>query len=176
MTRLLILLLPALCACQASGALPNAKSLAAVSEFDLSRYLGTWYEIAKYPVSFEKGLVGVTATYSMRDDGKVRVENAGFKGSFDGKRKSATAKAWAPDPSRPAELKVSFFWPFSAKYWVIALDSGYQWAVVGEPGRRYLWILSRSPTMSDALYERLVKTVRGLGYDTDRLERMPQKS
>lgn len=170
-----LLLLPAMVlGCRASGALPDAKPLTSVPELDLQRYLGRWYEITKYPVSFEKGLVGVTADYSMRDDGKVRVENAGYEGSFAGPRKTAEGKAWVPDPERSAQLKVSFFWPFAARYWVIALDPDYRWAIVGEPGRRYLWILSRTSTVSDALYGRLVATVRELGYDPDRLERMPQ--
>jgi lipocalin len=175
MIRLLLILPAMVLGCRASGALPDAAPLAAVPDFDLDRYLGTWYEIAKYPVSFEKGLVGVTAKYSMRDDGKVRVENAGYRGSFEGERKTATGRAWVPDPQRPAELKVSFFWPFAAKYWVIALDPEYKWSIVGEPGRRYLWILSRTPTLDDALYRRLVARVRELGYDPDRLEKMPQK-
>ncbi|MHC4955907.1 MAG: lipocalin family protein [Planctomycetota bacterium] len=162
--------------CQASGALPDAPPLRAVTSVDLERYLGTWYEISKYPVSFEKGLVGVTATYSMRDDGNIRVENAGYKGSFDGKLKSATARAWVPNAERPAELKVSFFWPFSAKYWVIGLDTDYQWAIVGEPGRRYLWILARQPRIHDELYQRLVAQVKKLGYDPSLLEKMPQPS
>ena len=161
--------------CRASGALPGAGPLRSVDSFDLDRYLGKWYEIAKYPVSFEEGLVGVTAEYSMRDDGKVRVRNAGLEGSFDGKPKSATAKAWVPDPARPAELKVSFFWPFAAKYWVIALDAQYRWAIVGEPGRKYLWILARTPALDEAEYARLVAKVRELGYDPDRLEKTPQR-
>jgi lipocalin len=161
--------------CRASGALPGAKPLASVPNLDLERYLGTWYEIAKYPVSFEKGLVGVTAKYSMRDDGKVRVENAGYKGTFEGERKTAIGKAWVPDPEKPAELKVSFFWPFAAKYWVIAIDPEYRWSIVGEPGRRYLWILAREPVIDDALYGRLLERIRKLGYDPDRLERMPQR-
>jgi apolipoprotein D and lipocalin family protein len=175
MTRALILSIAALAACQASGALPDANPLTSVPSLDLERYLGTWYEISKYPVSFEKGLVGVTATYSLRDDGRVRVENAGFKGSFDGERSSATAKAWIPNPDRPAELKVSFFWPFSAKYWVIALDPDYRWAIVGEPGRRYVWILAREPRIDDVLYRSLVAKVEALGYQSARLEKMPQE-
>ena len=174
MLRIALLSLIALAACRASGALEDAPPLEAVSELDLERYAGRWFEISKYPVSFEKGLVAVTAEYSMRDDGKVRVLNSGSKGTFDGERKTATAKAWVPDPDRPAELKVMFFWPFSAKYWVIALDDDYRWAIVGEPGRKYLWILARNPAMEDARYASLVERVRELGYDPERLERMPQ--
>lgn len=171
---LLTLLL--LVGCRASGALPNAAPLESVAPFEIERYLGRWYEIAKYPVSFEKGLVGVTAEYSLRDDGDVRVLNAGLVETFEGRRKEATARAWVPDPERPAELKVSFFWPFRAKYWVIALDPEYRWSVVGEPSRQYLWILSRTPQLDEATYAAILERIEvELGYDVERLERMPQQ-
>ncbi len=139
--------------------------------------MGLWYEIAKYPVFFEDGLVGVTAEYSLREDGDLRVSNGGFKGDFDGERLEAKAKAWIPDPERPAELKVSFFWPLSAKYWVVAVDPEYRWAVVGEPSRKYLWVLSRTPQLDDATYGAILKRIREeLAYDSERLELMPQQS
>jgi len=163
--------------CRSSGALPGATPLRSVDDFELERYLGLWYEIAKYPVSFEDGLVGVTAEYSLREDGDVRVQNGGFEGSFDGEASEATAKAWVPDSERPAELKVQFFWPFSAKYWVVALDPEYQWAIVGEPARKYLWILSRTPQLDEETYDALLVRIREeLGYDTERLELMPQQA
>mgnify|MGYP001824604549 CR=1 FL=1 len=161
--------------CRSSGALPGAGPLDSVESLDLDRYLGKWYEISKYPVSFEKGLVGVTAEYSLRDDGKIRVLNAGYKKSFEGELKQSEGKAWIPDPAKSAQLKVMFFWPFSGKYWVIALDPEYRWSVVGEPGRKYLWILSRTPTLPDATYDAIVKRIEELGYDTSRLEKMPQR-
>jgi len=170
-----LLVVLALSGCSSSGALPGAAPLEAVEALELESYLGTWYEISKYPVSFEEGLVGVTAEYSLRDDGKVRVLNSGFEGSFDGPRKQAEAVARIPDPEQPAKLKVTFFWPFSAKYWVIALDPDYRWAVVGEPKRRYLWILSRTPTLPSPTYDAIVERIAELGYDTARLEPMPQR-
>lgn len=174
-SSLLTLLL--LVGCRASGALPGAAPLESVAPFELERYLGMWYEIAKYPVSFEDGLVGVTAEYSLRDDGDVRVLNAGLVETFDGRRKEAEAHAWVPDPERPAELKVSFFWPFRAKYWVIALDPDYRWAVVGEPGRKYLWILSRTPELDPATYAAILARIEGeLDYDVGRLELMPRQA
>ncbi|MHC4938426.1 MAG: lipocalin family protein [Planctomycetota bacterium] len=162
MARTVLFSLTALAACKTDS------TLRSVPELDLNRYLRTWHEIAKYPVSFERGMTDVTATYSLREDGKIRVENAGYR---DGKRKSAKARAWVPDPKRPAELKVSFFWPFRANYWVIALDPNYQWAIVGEPKRRYLWILARNPTMSDALYRKLIEEILRLGFDPERVEK-----
>jgi lipocalin len=162
------------CATNASGALPGAEPLTVVDELELTRYVGTWYEIAKYPVSFERGLVGVQADYSLRGDGDVRVVNSGYRETFDGERKTAEGRAWTPDPAEPAKLRVSFFWPFHAPYWVIALDERYEWAVVGDPDRKYLWILSRSKTMPDELYDSIVARIHELGYDTSRLEKMPQ--
>jgi apolipoprotein D and lipocalin family protein len=172
---LLACLLPLfLCGCRASGALPGAGELTSVEGFALERYLGSWYEISKYPVSFEQGLVGVRAEYSLRDDGDVRVLNSGRRGDFDGELDTAEGHAWIPDPEHPERLKVSFFWPFRADYWVIALDPDYRWAVVGEPKRRYLWVLSRTPALPQATYAGIVARIEQLGYDTARLERMPQ--
>jgi apolipoprotein D and lipocalin family protein len=167
-------LAPAL-GCATSGALPDAAPLTAVESFDLARYLGTWYEIAKYPVWFEDGLVGVEAEYTLREDGDVRVLNSGFEGTFDGERDTAEGHAWVPDPAEPAKLEVRFFWPFTGDYWVIALDPDYRWSVVGEPGRGYLWILSRTPTLPETTYLAIVKRIHDLGYDTTRIERMPQR-
>jgi apolipoprotein D and lipocalin family protein len=173
-TRAALLAGALLLGCAPSGALPDAPPLEAVDSFDLERYLGTWYEIAKYPNTFEEGLVAVTAEYSLREDGTVRVLNSGRQGSFDGEWTSAEGKAWVPDAEAPAELRVSFFWPFSADYWVIALDPGYRWAVVGEPDRDYLWILSRTPTLPPATYQAIVQQIGEQGYDPSRLEPMPQ--
>jgi apolipoprotein D and lipocalin family protein len=175
--RLLALLSAALVAgCAPSGALPGAAPLEAVDALDIERYLGTWYEIAKYPNAFEDGLVAVTAAYSRREDGGIRVLNSGLQGSFEGERKSAEGKAWVPDATAPAKLRVSFFWPFAADYWVIGLDPEYRWAVVGEPDRRYLWILSRTPTLPASTYASIVQQIRTLGYDPSRLEPMTQPS
>jgi lipocalin len=156
-----------------SGALPGAEPLESVDQLDLDRYLGRWHEIARYPNSFEEGLVAVTATYELREDGDIRVINAGHKGSPDGPLKKSVGRAWIPDPDEPAQLKVRFFWPFTGAYWVIALDDDYQWSIVGEPKRRYLWILARDPDMPEALYEELLEQVVEHGYDPTMLERVP---
>lgn len=162
------------CSSPPSGALPGAGPLTSVEEFSTERYLGLWYEIAKYPVSFEKGLVGITAHYSLDEDGEVQVVNSGREGTLDGELDQATATAWAPDPERPERLKVQFFWPFRGDYWVIALGPDYGWAVVGEPERRYLWILSRTPTLEDRTYAAILESATALGYDVSRLETVPQ--
>lgn len=144
---------------------------------DVNRYLGKWYEIARYDHSFQKGCIAVTATYSMRPDGDIAVLNQCRLSTFEGELRSAEGKVWVADASTNAKLKVSFFWPFSGDYWIIELGEHYEYAVVGHPNRKYLWILSRTPQMNDARYNeilnRLASTHR---YDTTRLVKTPQPS
>lgn len=140
-----------------------------VANFDLERYLGQWYEIARYDHSFERGLVGVTATYSKRPDGKIKVVNAGFKNTLTGKKSEAIGKAKIPNPAEPAKLKVAFFWFFYADYFVIELDSNYQWAAVGSSSNDYLWILSRTPQLDQTTYNDILQRLTKRGYDTQKL-------
>jgi apolipoprotein D and lipocalin family protein len=144
-----------------------------VKELDINKYLGTWYEIARFPHSFEKGLVGVTATYSLRSDGKIKVLNQGYKDSFSGTLQSAIGKAKTTD--QPGKLKVAFFLFFYANYYIMELDSeNYQWALIGSNTSNYLWILSRTPHISEELYSSIVEKAKGRGYDISKLSRVPQ--
>jgi len=145
-----------------------------VKELDVDRYLGKWYEIARFDHSFERGLVGVSATYSYREDGKIKVVNAGFKETLQGERSEATGKAKIPDQNVPAKLKVSFFWFFYGDYFVLDLDNDYQWAVVGSSTDKYLWILSRTPQMDDDLYAELLDGLTARGYDVSKLIKVEQ--
>ena len=147
-----------------------------VKDFDIERYLGTWYEIARYDHKFERGLVGVTATYSFRDDGKIKVLNSGFEESLNGKRSEAIGKAKIPNPDEPAKLKVSFFWFFYADYFVLELGENYQWAAIGSSSDNYLWILSRTPQMEESLYYELLNNLNNRGYDINKLIKIEQKS
>lgn len=147
-----------------------------VKELDLNRYLGTWYEIARFPHSFEKNLVGVTATYSLRDDGKIKVLNQGYKNTLDGALSVAEGKAKIPDKSQPGKLKVSFFWIFYADYNVLELDENYQYAMIGSSTDNYFWILCRTPQMDSAVYEMLLEKARKRGYNLDKLYKVPQKA
>lgn len=146
-----------------------------VKELDLNRYLGTWYEIARFPHSFEKNMVGVTATYSLRDDGKIRVLNQGYKNTLNGELSVAEGKAKIPDPSEPGKLKVSFFWIFYGDYNVLELDENYQYVMIGSSSDKYFWILSRTPQMSPETYEMLLEKARKRGYNLDKLVKVPQK-
>lgn len=141
---------------------------------ELERYLGTWYELARFDNFFERGCAGVSATYTKRPDGDVRVENRCVKETLDGKRSSVEGKAWVPDPSEPGKLKVQFFWPFSGPYWVLEVATDYSWALIGHPKKSSCWVFSRTPAVAPALYEQLVEKLRARGYDTTKLLKTPQ--
>ncbi len=148
--------------------------LTVVDSVELDRYVGTWYEIASYPAWFQRDCTSVTAVYSLRDDGLIKVVNSCRKGSLDGKLKQTTGRAKVVDTDTNAKLKVSFFGPFWGKYWIIDLDPDYQWAVVGEPKRKYLWILSRTRSMDEETYEGILARLPIKGYDPDGLHRTVQ--
>ena len=148
--------------------------LETVERVDIDRYLGTWFEIASYPAWFAKNCTGVTAEYSLREDDRLQVVNRCYKGSLDGKLKEARGRAKVVDQDTNAKLKVSFFGPFWGDYWVIDLDSEYRWAVVGEPKRKYLWILSRTPTLDQETLEGILSRLPAMSYDPDRLQWTPQ--
>jgi len=146
-----------------------------VKELDINKYLGKWHEISRYDHRFERGLVGVTATYSLHEDGKINVLNAGYKGSINGQRSEAVGKAKIPNPDLPSKLKVSFFWFFYGDYFVLELDEKYQWAVIGSSSDKYLWILSRTSQMNENLYNELLARLTKRGYDVGKLIRVEQR-
>ena len=136
-----------------------------VDKLDVDKYLGTWYEIARLPNSFEKNLDRVSATYSLKDNGDIEVLNKGYIiGSSE--FKDAKGVAWIPDPKESAKLKVRFFWPFAGKYWVIELDKDYKYAMVGDPSRDYLWILAREKSLDESVYQSLLKSAEEKGFNT----------
>jgi apolipoprotein D and lipocalin family protein len=168
---LLTCALPVLLVGRALSAPPK---LVPVSGFDLNRYLGKWYEIARLPFSFEKDLVNVTATYSLRSDGKVKVVNEGYKKTKSGKHDVAEGKAkFAKSPDK-GYLRVSFFWIFYGDYIIVELDPDYKYAMVAS-SHKYLWILSREPKMDNAILDKLVKKAQELGFETTKLYFTPQE-
>jgi apolipoprotein D and lipocalin family protein len=150
--------------------------LETVPHVELARYLGTWYEIASFPQSFQRGCTATSAIYTLRDDGQLDVVNRCRLGAPDGKMKEARGRARIVDRVTNAKLEVSFFRPFWGPYWIIDLAPDYSYAVVGHPGRDYLWILSRTPTMSDDTYQRILARLRAQRYDITRLVRTMQPS
>ncbi|MBL8113387.1 MAG: lipocalin family protein [Acidobacteria bacterium] len=171
----LLVSLTALAGCSASTTeRQRLPPLETVPHVDLARYAGTWYEIASFPQSFQRGCVATTATYTTRGDGDIDVLNRCRKESLDGVEKSALGRARVVDSTTNAKLEVSFFRPFWGDYWIIDLGATYEHAVVGHPGRDYLWILSRAPKMQEATYEGILARLKAKGYDTSRLKRTPQ--
>ncbi len=145
------------------------QGLRPVEEFEVSRYLGTWHEIARLDHSFERGLTKVTARYTLRDDGGIDVLNRGYDERGD-RWKEAKGKAYFTGSPRVGSLKVSFFGPFYGGYNVIALDRDeYSWSVVCGPSRNYLWILAREPRLDKTLLASLVRFAGEHGFETDRL-------
>ena len=137
---------------------------APVVELDINRYLGEWYEIARFDHSFERGIEQAKAVYTKNDDGTIKVVNSGMK---NGKPKKAIGKGKLTDT--PALLRVSFFGPFYADYRVMMIDADYTYALVGSGGADYLWILSRTPTLADDAKSALLVEARRRGYDTGKL-------
>lgn len=137
---------------------------------DLQRYLGLWYEYARYENGFERGCEGVTAEYALRDDGLVSVRNTCHEGAPDAAPRTSTGRARVVPDSQGAKLEVSFFGPFFfGNYWILDHDDDYTWSIVGEPSGRYLWLLTREARPSAALGTSLMARARALGYDIDQL-------
>ena len=142
------------------------RNLPVVEKVDLQTYMGKWYEIARYPNTFQKGCRNSRATYTLKPDGQVEVLNECER---DGKTSSAKGTAWVVDPETGARLKVSFFWPFRGDYWIIKLGRDYEYSVVSEPSMKYLWILSRTPELPKTTLEAIEKNLADLGFDLSRL-------
>lgn len=137
-----------------------------VPVFDVRRFMGQWYEIARYEHRFEKGMTHVTATYSLQEDGSIKVKNEGYK---NGKHKEVEGRAKQPDPADSGKLKVSFFLWFYSDYYVLDIDSDYRYVLIGSSSDKYLWIMSRDKTLSKEKQAELLDKLRVRGYDTEKL-------
>jgi lipocalin len=149
----------------------TTQELKTVDYVDLERYQGKWYEITKIPNRFEKNLIYVTANYTLKENGKIKVLNDGYN-TKKGKYEKAVGEAKV---NGPGKLGVSFFKPFYGDYYIMELDVDYQWVLVGSPSRDYLWILARTPQISEELITELSKKAENAGFDISRLERMEQQ-
>ena len=166
-TRIMIVALVAVVAGCVSGPKVDNTPVAAL---DLNRYLGEWYEIARFDHSFERGVEKAKANYKLNEDGTIKVVNSGIK---DGKPKTAIGKGKRTDT--PALLRVSFFGPFYADYRVMMIDEGYTYALVGSGSADYLWMLSRTRDLPDSTKSELLSEAKRRGYDTDKLIWVKQK-
>jgi len=140
-----------------------------ITTFDLDRYLGKWYEVARYDHAFERNLVGTTAEYSLHDDGMIKVLNSGYLYTLDGKFKESVGKAKLNKNGKPGQLRVSFFGPFYSNYYILDLAPDYSYSVVGSSSPKYLWILSRTPQLKPEVQSKIVKGLQQRGYDTSKL-------
>jgi apolipoprotein D and lipocalin family protein len=152
-----------------TGCVALPENVKLVDHFNSDKYLGKWFEVARLDHSFERGLSKVSASYSLRDDGGIRVINRGYDAQKQ-KWKEAEGKAYFVNGSDQGYLKVSFFGPFYGAYVVVELDHEYyQYSLVSGPDKSYLWILSRTPQMNPEIQKRLVEKAAALGYDTGKL-------
>ena len=152
----------------------NAQKLQTVPNVDLNKYAGKWYEIASYPQIFQKGCHCTTAEYTLSEKGYMIVENRCNRDSVNGKQSYIKGKAFVEKNSGNAKLKVQFFWPFKAKYWIIDLADDYSYAVVSHPNKKYLWILSRKSKMDDTVYQEIISRLKLNGFDLSKLQKTKQ--
>jgi lipocalin len=164
----LVSILPFLTSCGTTTDLPT------VDKVELEQYAGTWHEIAKLPNKFQRGLDCVTATYTLKENGKIEVFNKGREVEKQDEWKEITGSARVPKADYPGRLKVTFFWPFAGDYYIIELDEGYQYALVGDPSRKFLWILAREPQLPESKIAELLARASELGFDTDAVTRTNQ--
>jgi apolipoprotein D and lipocalin family protein len=173
--RNLLLALPLLLGACATE--PGPTTPRTVGAVDLQRYVGDWFEVARFPTRFQDSRTlrceDVSATYTTRPDGKIDVTNRCRNALARGEPRVAEGVAYSAAPGND-RLRVSFFWPLYGDYWVIGLDPDYRWAVVGAPDRDYLWILSRAPQMAPADYTAAVAIAAREGFDITRLQRTQQ--
>jgi lipocalin len=140
-----------------------------ITMFDLNRYLGKWYEVARYDHAFERGLVGTTAEYSLLDDGKIKVLNSGYINTLDGTYQQSVGKAKPNRNGKAGQLRVSFFGPFYSDYYILDLAPDYSYSVVGSSSPKYLWILSRTPHLNPKVQLEILTNLQQRGYDTQKL-------
>ena len=154
--------------CLLSGCLAVPDGIEPVDNFELNRYLGKWFEIARLDHSFERGLEAVSAEYSLRDDGGIRVINSGYNTDTQANQE-AEGRAYFVDQPNLGYLKVSFFGPFFGSYVIFELDENYQYAFIAGNTTNYLWLLARTPEVSQELVNQFISRATQLGFDTSQL-------
>ena len=169
-TALLALACGLLAACASKG--PEMKT---VEKVDLERFMGDWYVIASIPTFLEKDIYNAVETYELNDDGTITTTFVFRDGSFDGKEKTYNPKGFVRDDPSNALWGMRFIWPIKADYRIVYLDDEYQQTVIARQKRDFVWIMARTPTIDDGDYDRLIEFVESIGYDIDKIVRVPQR-
>ena len=159
-----------LAGCAAKG--PEMKT---VSQVDIERFMGAWYVIADIPTFLEKDAFNSVETYTLNDDGTIGTHFTFRKGGFNGKVKNYNPTGFVQDESSNALWGMRFIWPIKADYRIVYLDDDYKTTIIGRQKRDFVWIMARTPVISDIEYEQLVSYVASIGYDTSKLRRVPQQ-
>ena len=158
-----------------AGCNAGEEELATVDYVDLERFMGPWYVIANIPTALEKNAYNAVETYSLNDDGTVATHFTFLKGGFDGKRKDYHPKGFVLDTETNARWGMRFVWPIKADFRIVWLDEDYSMTVIGRQARDYIWIMARTPTIPDEDYARIIDFAASIGYDTAKIQRVPQK-
>ena len=148
--------------------------LATVDRVDLDRFMGDWYVIAHIPTVIEQEAYNAVETYALNDDGTVATTFTFNEGSFDGEQKTYNPKGFPDASTDNAVWGMRFIWPIKADYRIVYLDDDYTQTIIGRQKRDFIWIMARTPTIPEADYERLIEYAASIGYDTDKIERVPQ--
>lgn len=174
MNTLTKILLASLTVLVLGGCAAKGPEMKTVEHVDLERFMGPWYVIANIPTFLEKEAYNAVETYSLNDDGTIATTFTFRKGGFDGKKKEYNPKAFVLDHESNARWGMRFIWPIKADYRIVYLDDQYSQTIIGRQDRDYVWIMARTPTISDGDYEKLLSEVDELGYDTSQVKRVPQ--
>ena len=159
-----------LSACASRG--PEMKT---VEYVDLERFMGSWYVIANIPTFLEKGAHNAVETYELDDDGSIKTTFTFRKGGFDGEQKEFNPRGFVTDETSNALWGMRFVWPIKADYRIVYLDDNYSQTIVGRQKRDFVWIMARTPTLSDTDFEMLMQRSAALGYDVTKIKRVPQQ-
>ena len=174
-SKSLILAIVVVVACVLGGCAAKEPEMKTVEHVEINRFMGPWYVIANIPTFLEKGAHNAVETYSLNDDGTIATKFTFRAGGFDGKAKEYNPKGFITDTESNALWGMRFVWPIKADYRIVYLDDDYTQTIVGRQKRDFVWIMARTPTISESDYERLVSIVESLGYKTSDLVRVPQR-
>lgn len=169
------LVLATLAAIVLAGCVAKGPEMKTVDHVDIDRFMGRWYVIANIPTFLEKGAHNAVETYSLNDDGTIATNFTFRKDGFDGKLKEYNPKGFVIDDESNARWGMRFVWPIKADYRIVYLDDDYSQTIVGRQARDFVWVMARSPSISDQDFDHLVSLVKSLGYDTEKLQRVPQR-